>query len=140
MKQFGVFFAVGILLLTGCGSKKTVVCSETVKADDGEYKVEVIGNLKDGKISSVDAKFTFDSEDTAQEMCSMFALYSSFASSDEESDSNKFEYKCDGKIITITNYEQLVEDDETKVVGMTKDEFIKSIKDDASEDEEITCK
>lgn len=136
MKKLGALLIVGTLLLTGCGKK--VTCSGDVKSSTGNYKQEVTATLKNDKVSKVTGKMTFEDESTAKTMCSWIEL----ANNMETDESKKVNYKCSGKTITINNYDKLAEDEDgsNKVIGLTKDEFIKLIKENADEDTEITCK
>lgn len=128
MKKFGAFLFVSTLLLTGCGQKK-VTCSATMEEGGKKVTTEVNANLKNDKVDSVSAKMTFDDESTAQETCGLLKLASSMSSDD----SKKIDYKCDGKTITINNYNLLSEDD-NKMVGLTKEEFIDQMKKSAEEE------
>ena len=135
MKKLGAILIIGTLFLTGCGSK--VVCSSTIKDEDSTTKMKVTANMKSGKVSSVDAEMTFNSEDEANKTCSTLALISSFSSSE---DGKKLEYKCKGKKITIKNYDSLSSSEDGKLVGLTKEEFINKMTDSSTEEEKVTCK
>lgn len=140
MKKFGAFLFVSTLLLTGCGANKAaenkVTCSSTVVEDGKKVTTDVNAELKDGKVSSVTATMSFDDEATAKESCELLAFVSSLS----EQSGVKLDYKCDGKSIVINNYDALTEE-EDKLVGLTKDEFIEKLKKQATEEEtEITCK
>lgn len=135
MKKLGALLIVGTLFLTGCGGNK-VVCSSTIKEDGHTYGMKITAKMKDNKVSSIDAEMNFDTEDSANEMCSTLALINGFTSNDNE----KLDYKCSGKKITIKNYEKLASSDDDKLVGLTKDEFVKTMTEDTSEDNKVTCK
>ena len=134
MKKLGALLIVGTLLLTGCGNK--VVCSSTVKDGDKTAKIKITANMKNNKVSSVNAEMNFDSEDTAKQTCSSLELINSF-NTDE---SKKLDFKCKGKKITIKDYDKLGSDDEDKLVGLTKDEFIKKMTENSDEESKVTCK
>ena len=135
MKKLGALLIVGTLFLTGCGNK--VVCSSTVKDGEESYKVKITANMKSNKVSSVDGEMTFESEASAEKMCSMLNLVNSFSSDEEK----KLDFKCKGKKITIKNYDKLESDDaEDKLVGLTKDEFIKKMTEGSDEESKVTCK
>ena len=130
LKKFGALAFVSALVLTGCGKKDTVTCTaETTEAGE-KLKTEIVGTLKDGKISSVKAKMTFEKEDSAKTYCGLLGLVSA------SEDGAKVDVKCDKKTITISNYDKL--DSDSKVIGLTKDEFINEMKSSASA--EVTCK
>lgn len=136
MKKFGAFLFVSTLFLTGCGKDNKVTCSMTIEEDGVKITSEVIATLKDDKVDNATAKMSFSDEKAAKEYCDIFALASSFSTDD----STKLDYNCDGKNITINNYEALVAED-GKISGLTKQEFIDKMKKTASDDKmEITCK
>ena len=93
--------------------------------------------MKNNKVSSVNAEMNFDSEDTAKQTCSTLELMNSF-NTDE---SKKLDFKCKGKKITIKDYDKFGSDkEEDKLVGLTKDEFIKKMTEGSDEDSKVTCK
>lgn len=137
MKKFGAFLFVSTLLLTGCGKSNAnkVTCTATVEEDGKKVTTEVIADLKDNKVSDVSAKMTFEDEESAKETCSMLAFVSALG----QDEGKKLDYKCDGKTISINNYDEL-SDDGDKVTGLTKDEFIDSMKKSAASENDVTCK
>lgn len=136
MKKLGAFLVVGTLLLTGCGGKK-VVCTSEVKDVTGSYKMNITANLKDNKVSKLSAEMKFEDDNAAEQMCSMLKAFSSLIEGNE-----KLDYKCNGKKITVNNYNLLVDsdDDSDKVIGITKDEFIKKMEESSTDEEKVTCK
>ena len=76
---------------------------------------------------------TFDSEDSANQMCSIFDLYNSSI----ENDDYKIDVSCDGTKMTFNNYTELLslEDDSDSIIGMSRDDFIQ-----AMEEDELSCK
>lgn len=88
-------------------------------------ELQVTANMKDNKVSTVDATIKFEDDTTA----SQFA----------DDESKKIDVKCSGKSITIKNYDSVLasSDSENKVTGLTKDEFIQKM---TSEDENVKCK
>ena len=138
MKKFGAFLFVSTLLLTGCGKNNKVTCSGTQEEGGKKFTTEITATLKDDKVNSLSSKMTFGDEESAKEYCGMLALASSFTSNENE----KIDYKCDGKSVTINNFENLVsDDDDDKIIGLTKQEFIDEMTKSAKEEgTEITCK
>ena len=133
MKKYLFLIPVLLLVLTGCG-KKQVVC--TAKVDEGGQKFEgkIVGTLKDDKIDSVSVSMKFDDEETAKQMCSLFELANSFAEKEED----KVDFKCKGKEITLNSLEAMDSSlDDTKLIGITADEFIELI---TKNSPETTCK
>ena len=113
-------------------------------------KLQVTANMKDNKVSTVDATIKyisaieespeiatikFEDDTTASQYCGLMQLFNSFA----EDESKKIDVKCSGKNITIKNYESVLNssDSENKITGLTKDEFIQKM---TSEDENVKCK
>ena len=128
-KKIGALAVVSTLVLTGCG-KKTVTCSATQEDGGEKMTTEVVGTLKSNKIDSVKAKITFEKEETAKTYCSFLGLAST------ADDGSKIDIKCDGKSITISNYEKL--DSSDKIIGLTKDEFISKMKESGGD--KVSCK
>lgn len=124
MKKTLVLGIGALLLFTGCGSNK-VVCTQTTEEDGKKMELQVTANMKDNKVSTVDATIKFEDDTTA----SQFA----------DDESKKIDVKCSGKSITIKNYDSVLasSDSENKVTGLTKDEFIQKM---TSEDENVKCK
>ena len=137
MKKVLVGLAVSMLFITGCGEKNNKVkCSGKVEEDGQTYEMSVIGDLKDNKITSLSMEMIFDNEETATMMCSFMELGNSMA----ESEADKIDYKCDGKKLVINNADTMgIDGSEESLIGKTKEEFIKAVK-DADEDSKITCK
>ncbi len=133
-----VFVSVfGLVLLTGCGgSGNKVTCSADLKEGDEKYgTAEITAEFDDSdKVKSVSMVMNLKDEDTAQQVYAMFTLANSFT----EDESQKIDAKLDGKKITISNYEAMSSDDEEKIVGMSKDDFIKKM--EADEEMNAKCK
>lgn len=130
-----LFLGIGILLLfTGCGSNK-VVCTQTEEEDGKKIELQVTANLKDNKVSTVDATMKFEDDTTASQYCGIMQLFNSFT----EDETKKIDVKCSGKNVTIKNYESILdsEDSENKIAGLTKEEFIQKM---TSKDENVKCK
>ena len=145
----------GIVLLTGCGGSSEsesggaaggvggnqAVCSgsfeDTLFSDEPiKYTASMTATLDDSnKVKSVALSATFEKEEDANTMYSMYALVNQFA----QDDSQKIDIKLNGKTMTISNYEVVMSDEEKSVVGMTKEEFFELAK---STDEEgvVTCR
>ena len=124
----GVF---GLVFLTGCGgSGNKVTCSADLKEGDTKYgTAEIVAELDDSdKVKTVEMTMKIDDKDAAQQVFSMITLANSFA----ENDSQKIDASLDGNKITIKNAEAYLNqtESETKLVGMSKADFIKLVEED----------
>lgn len=132
MRKYILLLFVGLFLLSGCGNKE-VVCTGEEDLEGENVKAEIVAKLKDDKVDTVSATMTFDSEDSANQMCSIFDLYNSSI----ENDDYKIDVSCDGTKMTFNNYTELLslEDDSDSIIGMSRDDFIQ-----AMEEDELSCK
>ncbi len=132
MRKYILLLFVGLFLLSGCGNKE-VVCTGEEDLEGENVKAEIVAKLEDDKVDSVSATMTFDSEDSANQMCSIFDLYNSSI----ENDDYKIDVSCDGTKMTFNNYTELLslEDDSDSIIGMSRDDFIQ-----AMEEDELSCK
>ena len=134
MKKGIITFAavVAIGFVTGCGGKKNqVVCTGKATENGQTYEAKIVANLKDDKIKDGYIEMKFSDKKTADSMCGLMAMANSMA----EKDSDKIDYSCKGKTVKINSLKTM--DDEGKIIGMTKDEFIKQAK---SSSDDIKCK
>ena len=127
-----VLCALLVFVVTGC-NKNEVKCTGKIEENGKEYEAEVVAEFdKDDKL--IDATITEDlgSKEAADQMC---ALYKAFMS--EESGVS---FSCSGSKITIKGYANLdsEEDDDEKMIGMTKEEFKKYM--NTKTEGKITCK
>ena len=131
MKKYLLIGVVALLLFTGCGSKNAdIVCSGKMTEGNETVEAKYYGYLKDGKVSRIDVEMTFDKEDTAKQTCQMLELVKSMA----PEEAKDMKVSCSGKTITVENFPDN-STGEDKMVGATKEEFIKS-----AEKEGLTCK
>ena len=132
MRKYILLLFVGLFLLSGCGNKE-VVCTGEEDLEGENVKAEIVAKLENDKVDSVSATMTFDSEDSANQMCSIFNLYNSSI----ENDDYKIDVSCDGTKMTFNNYTELLslEDDSDSIIGMSRDDFIQ-----AMEEDELSCK
>lgn len=136
MKKFLVLGLAGLFLFAGCGNNKnknTVVCTGSTKENGVKISMKVTATLKDEKVSAAKAIMTFGDKKTAKQFCSLFELANSFA----ESDDKKVDIKCNGKNVEFADYDKFMstDDADAKIIGLTKDEFISSMK-----EQELSCK
>ena len=87
MRKYILLLFVGLFLLSGCGNKE-VVCTGEEDLEGENVKAEIVAKLEDDKVDSVSATMTFDSEDSANQMCSIFDLYNSSIENDDYKLSN----------------------------------------------------
>ena len=123
-----VFGALLLVSLTGCGAKNQVKCTSTSTELGMEMKTEVIADLdKDNNIKALSATIDFGSKETANTMCSLYKL----------SEQEGLSVSCSGSKMTIKGYDKMIsdEDDDVKLIGMSKDDFVKGM-----ESQGATCK
>lgn len=136
-----------LTFLTGCGSKKNVTCTADFEEDGHKYVGEIIAELDDNdKIKDASVSMNFEKEEDATQMYNSYKMILSFAEGmAEEGDAEvpKIDIKQNGKKVTISNFAELSkiqseDEDNTNIIGMKKDEFIKTI--EAREDAKWSCK
>ena len=131
----------GLVLLTGCGdSGKKVTCTADMEGEDGKKAgtAEIVAELDDSdKVKAVSATMEFDDADYASQAYGMISLMNAFMEGQE--DAVKIDAKLDGKKLTINNFDAYMDsDEETKMIGMTKDDFIKAM--ESNEEMKASCK
>ena len=111
MKKY--FILVFVLLLVGCGKNMDIICERN--ATDGySYKEKVTATLNGDNIKIVKNVLTFDDLVEASLYCESLKNY-------KEYEDDKLDYDCDKKIITINNFEILIEDE---VIGTSREDYI----------------
>ena len=106
-------------LMVGCG-KNQVVCTKKTTANEKTINEEVIAELdSDNKVTSVYGSYIFDDEEMAKTYCDTFKTVLGKEFSDKIS--------CSNKKVTIKDLDKMQEDVEEskKVIGMSKEEFVK---------------
>lgn len=134
MKRGIIVFSaiISLCLITGCGkSKNQVVCTGKATEDGQTYEAKIVANLKDGKVKDGTIEMKFSDKESAEQMCSLMSLANSMA----EDEKDKIDYSCKGKTIKFNSLAMF--DDEDSVIGLTKDEFIKTV---TADSDEIKCK
>lgn len=131
-KYFLVVFCTLLLLaVTGCGNKNQVVCTGSMSEGGVDVKAEMVADFdKDDKLTSVTVTEDLGDKEKADQMC---ALFKAFMPADSGVD-----ISCSGSKVTIKGYENMADDEEDKMVGMTKEEFKAAMEQEA--EGEITCK
>lgn len=105
--------------ITGCGNNQNdFICTNTIDEELMNIKSTITGKIKDKYVENVVMTLTFDNQETVNTYC-------------ETISSNK-NYKCEGKKITISNYEKEYLSKKDKV---TKNELISALERDG-----YTCK
>ena len=130
MKKYFLVVLCMVLLfaVTGCG-KKQVKCSRSFTEDGMTMTGEVIADL-DGsdKITDVTIVYDIGDQKTADAYCGLMKL-----GIDESKGQS---VSCSGTKITIKGLDSFEEtEDSEKIIGITKDEFVK-----LAEEDEFTCK
>ena len=130
-KYFLVVFCAALLfLVSGCGKKNQVVCTQTQTEDGVTIKGEVVVDFdKDDKLTDATASYELSDKATADKYCSLFKLM-------EDADKG-IKIECSGSKVIIKGFAKVDSEDEEdeKMIGMSKADFIKKMA-----DEEMTCK
>jgi len=134
MKKYFLVAICALLLfvVTGCGNKNQVKCTGTMSENGVEVTAEAIGEFdKDDKLTSVTVIEDLGDKEKADQMC---ALFKAFMPADSGVD-----ISCSGSKVTIKGYENMSkEDDEDKMIGMSKADFIKAMEEESEGN--LTCK
>ena len=150
MKKLQLGAVVGVsalVLLTGCGgSGNKVNCTANVDEDGHKYKAEIIAELDNDKVKDVTASMTFENADDADQLYNSYTAIINMAKqyAQEGQEVPDIDIKKNGKTVTISNYADFAstmesENDE-KLIGITKDEFIKKIESTSEDDIKWSCK
>lgn len=105
-----ILIFIGLIALTGCGSKKTITCSSSSELSENvTITRKSTITYKDDKVLNVETKEVFKSKSTDYLDAYKTAMESSYKSYD---DLDNYEYKIkldDDELITITNinYEKM---------------------------------
>lgn len=129
------FCAVLLFAVTGCGNKNQVVCTASMSEAGMNIKAEVIGELdKDDKIASVTVSYDLGDKATADQYCQLFKL--------SENADEGIKVNCSGSKVTIEGLASMDMDSDEgeKVIGLTKDEFIKKATETEEAGVKFTCK
>ena len=128
------FCALLLLVVTGCGNKNQVVCTASINEAGMNIKAEVTGELdKDNKIASVIVSYDLGSKETANQYCQLFKL--------SENADKGIKVNCSGSKVTIEGLASMdMDSKEDKVIGLTKDEFIKKATETEEAGVKFTCK
>ena len=130
-----VFCALLLFVVTGCGNKNQVVCKATMTESGITMNAEVIGDLdNDNKIKDVTVVYDLNNSETADQYCSLFKMF--------EDSENGVSVSCSGSKVTIKGLSSMdiSDDDEDKVIGLTKEEFIKKATEENEDGINFTCK
>ncbi len=126
-----VFCALLLFVVTGCGSKNPVTCSGSMTEGGTEVKAEIVADFDENdKLTGVTITEDLGDKEKADQMC---ALFKSFMTADSGMD-----ISCSGSKVTIKGYEKMADDEEDKLLGMTKEEFKKAMEEE--EEGKVTCK
>lgn len=114
MKKYLVLLL--IILLVGCkkNTAKEIIC-ERNSVDSYSYKEKVKVTLNGDKVESIKNVLKFDELDEATLYCESLDNYKIYSDS-------KLRFECENKIITIYNFDVLIEDD--SIIGSTKEDLI----------------
>ena len=133
---FVTLCAVLLFVVTGCGNKNQVVCSASMNEGGMNIKAEVVGQLdKDNKISSVTVSYDLGSKESADQYCQIFKMM--------ENSEKGIKVNCSGSKVIVDGLASMdvdAEDEEDKVIGLTKEEFIKRATETDEAGVKFTCK
>lgn len=115
--------AVLLLSLVACGGNKLTATKETDE-DGVKYKEELVISFKNDKADSVKFTFTFENEDDAKSMYSMFELLNEYSTDEEKFAEN---LKQDGKKLTGEINPKLLSNDEDDESSLSKENLKKSL-------------
>lgn len=105
MKKGMVLGLASLFILTGCGSKNKITCTQTMSEDGVKLTSKIIGYVDGNKIKSIDYEFDAGSKEMAQLICSMYD-----------------KAKCSGSTAKISG------DDALDMAGITSDDLAKLTK------------
>ena len=111
-----IFIIIFILILvSGCGKNKTenselIICHLENMNEGVESITEVTANVKDNEIKNAQATITYETEEFANTMCSIFS----------KAEDSKGNLKCEDKTISIDNYHKSINNEK----DLTKEEFL----------------
>lgn len=105
-----------IVLLVGCGKHtiNDIIC-ERNSIDGYSYKEKVTVTMNGDKVDSIKNVLKFNDLDEAILYCESLDNYKTYSDL-------KLRFECENKIITIYNFEVLIEDD--SIIGSTKENII----------------
>ena len=123
-----VLCALLLVVVTGCGSKNTVVCSGKIEGYEAELTAEFDDN---DKLTTVTAVEDVGSKEAADQMCALSSLF----------EAQGVTVSCSGSKVTIKGFEKMTDsedEDDVKMVGLTKEEFKKAMEEES--EGQVTCK
>ena len=129
MKKFLSLAAItvfGALCLTACGGNKNeIVCKATENMEGMDVESKIIATLKDDKVSEIGGEMVFGSSDAATQYGAILKAAEAYLGE------GSLGLEINGKNIKVKNMTALLEimgseSDDFAVVGLSKDDFIKS--------------
>ena len=132
MKKYLLVLACAMLLCAvGCGKKNQVVCTQSGTEDGVTMTTKVIVDFDaNDKLTDATAEIELDNKDTASTYCAFMKL--------AEDAEKGVKVDCSGKKITIKGFARMDEDEEEeKLIGMSKEDFINKMKEESPE---ASCK
>ena len=135
-KYYVMIFCIALLFVTGCGNGKQVACSKTETIEGVSATGTIIGELDaNDKVVGASMAYEFADKESATKYCDMMKGLLELSKNLGES-TGKASIDCSGSKITIKGFEELEGDDEEdKVIGLSKDEFVQK-----ATEEGYTCK
>lgn len=131
MKKFLLIGISSLFLLTGCNSNK-IVCTEKIDENGINSELIVTASLNKNRVDKISATMTFENKAMADQVCGIFEKTNTFA----EQESDMINLDCKDNVITFDDYSKLLNNDEEKVIGMKKADFIKMME----KNKGVSCK
>ncbi len=133
--------AISLLLLTGCGNTKTLVCTQTQDENGMSMTTEMNVTFKNDEASEFTMTADMEVEDTYKDYMDQFKsiMEESFSSFKE----NGMDVTIDSKDTTVTatisaNFDEMTEDEKEEIGFTSSDNSYDSVK-QSLEDSGFTC-
>ena len=133
--------AISLLLLTGCGNTKTLVCTQTQDENGMSMTTEMNVTFKNDEASEFTMTADMEVEDTYKDYMDQFKsiMEESFSSFKE----NGIDVTIDSKDTTVTatisaNFDEMTEDEKEEIGFTSSDNSYDSVK-QSLEDSGFTC-
>lgn len=128
-RNLWLLLIISLLVFTGCNSKSDSIICKNIEVDQGEkLETTVEAVIEDDLIKSINAKFIFDNENSANSFYNIVNIRNEV--SDDHYDLG---LRIDGTVVYIDNYQYMfqdsIQDGKSNIIGMNKDEYIKFMND-----------
>lgn len=126
MKKINILISILIctFLLTGCGEKNTYTCSYQMVEDGIKITEKIEAKLDSDK--KVEALTLIVESDNKEYLDSMYEFYKTY--NDSASSNEKIVVSKSDNTITIENAEKILQSEDDKYIGISKEEFDTKVK------------